>query len=63
MATNEPDIIEISKNDMYTIKCKLKKIYDIQEDKNMDILCKTVKDVNEIIDIGCSFMKGFILYS
>ena len=50
------------KVDRYSIKCKLKTIYDIEKD-NGDILYKTIKDINDIIDFGCAFMKGFILYS
>ena len=50
-----------------TIKCRLKDIYDPlpSQTHNVenDILYKTVKNVNDIIEMTGYFIKGFILYT
>lgn len=51
------------KYERVTIKCRLSSFYSNPSDKSEDILYKSIDNVNSIIEIGCLFMKGFILHT
>jgi hypothetical protein len=51
---------KIQKNKRCTIKVRLKSIYTI--DKSYDILIKSIKQSNEVLEIGSLFMKSYLIY-
>ena len=51
---------KIQQNKRCTIKVRLKSIYTI--DNSYDILIKSIKQTNEVLEIGSLFMKSYLIY-